>query len=109
MSGYFWLSLNYSLVSLAFLVSFNRALGKGGFVVYWMANWITMSALGYVMETVFLWLGPMFFPFFLLFWVIINVCNQDMVGTLKNTADARRYRSLSWISRIWQRSTVMAT
>jgi hypothetical protein len=38
-----------------------------------MANWVTMSALGYVMETVFLWLGPLFFPFFLLFWVILNV------------------------------------
>lgn len=31
-----------------------------------------MSALGFVMETVFLWLGP-FFPFFLVFWVILNV------------------------------------
>lgn len=37
-----------------------------------MANWITMSGLGFVMETMFLWLGP-FFPFFLLFWVVINV------------------------------------
>jgi hypothetical protein len=40
-----------------------------------MANWVTMSGLGFVMETVFLWLGP-FFPFFLLFWVIINVSNH---------------------------------
>jgi len=31
-----------------------------------------MSALGFVMETVYLWLGP-FFPFFLVFWVILNV------------------------------------
>lgn len=37
-----------------------------------MANWVTMSGLGFVMETMFLWLG-MWFPFFLLFWVIINV------------------------------------
>ncbi|WWC92394.1 uncharacterized protein L201_007351 [Kwoniella dendrophila CBS 6074] len=70
--GYFWLSLNYSLVSLAFLIDFTRKFGKGGFVVYWMADWITMSALGFVMETMFLWLGP-FFPFFLIFWVILNV------------------------------------
>ncbi|CAD6578689.1 MAG: hypothetical protein TREMPRED_002243 [Tremellales sp. Tagirdzhanova-0007] len=37
-----------------------------------LPNFIHMSALGFVMETVFLWLGP-FFPFFLIFWVIINV------------------------------------
>lgn len=37
-----------------------------------MASWVTMSGLGFVMETMKLWLG-MFFPFFLLFWVIINV------------------------------------
>ncbi len=69
--------MHYSLVSLAFLVKFNRKYGNGGFVLYWMANWITMSALGFVMETVFLWLGP-FFPFFLIFWTIINVgCLQQ--------------------------------
>lgn len=70
--AYFWLSCHYSLVSLAFEVRFDRLLGRGGFVVYWMANWITMSALGFVMESVFLWAGP-FFPFFLIFWVILNV------------------------------------
>lgn len=70
--SYFWLSLNYSLVSLAFLVSFDRLFGRGGFVVFWMANLVAMSALGFVMETTFLWLGP-FFPFFLVFWVILNV------------------------------------
>lgn len=70
--AYFWLSLHYSLISLAFQVRFDRLFGKGGFVVYWMADWITMSALGFVMETVYLWLGP-FFTFFLIFWVILNV------------------------------------
>jgi hypothetical protein len=70
--GYFWLSLHYSLVSLAFLVIFTRKYGTGGFPLYWMFNWVTMSTLGLVMETVFLWLGP-FFPFFLVFWVILNV------------------------------------
>jgi hypothetical protein len=71
-TAYFWISLHYSLVSLAFAVRFKRKFGSGGFVLYWMADWVAMTALGYVMETVFLWLGP-FFPFFLLFWVIINV------------------------------------
>jgi hypothetical protein len=67
--------LNFSLVSVAFLVDFSRKYGRVGFFIYWMANWVTMSGLGFVMETVFLWLGP-FFPFFLLFWVIINVSNH---------------------------------
>ncbi|KAL7423026.1 hypothetical protein Q5752_002325 [Cryptotrichosporon argae] len=70
--AYFWLSLHYSLVSLAFLVTFNRYYGYVGFFIYWMLNWVSMSALGFVMETFFLLLGP-FFPFFLIFWVILNV------------------------------------
>ena len=71
-SGFFWLSLHYSLLSLAFAVKFNRKFGNIGFFIYWMENWVTMCALGYVMETWYLWLGP-FFSFFLLFWVILNV------------------------------------
>jgi hypothetical protein len=70
--GYFWISLHFSLVSVAFLVDFTTKYGRVGFFLYWMANWVTMSGLGMVMETMSLWLGP-FFPFFLLFWVIINV------------------------------------
>jgi len=87
--GYFWLSLQYSLVSLAFLVSFSRKYGRGGFVLYWMENWVTMSALGFVMETVFLWLGP-FFPFFLVFWVILNVSNPSWPAFLGQCRDSRR-------------------
>ncbi|KAK8850590.1 hypothetical protein IAR55_004509 [Kwoniella newhampshirensis] len=86
--AYFWLSLHYSLVSLAFLVNFTRQFGKGGFVVYWMLNWITMSALGFVMETAFLWLGP-FFPFFLVFWVILNVSVAFL--DIADTASFYRY------------------
>lgn len=56
--GYFWISLHFSLVSVAFLVDFTRKYGRVGFFIYWMANWVTMSGLGFVMETMFLWLGP---------------------------------------------------
>jgi hypothetical protein len=45
------------LVSVAFLVDFTRKYGRVGFFIYWMANWVTMSGLGFVMETLFLWLG----------------------------------------------------
>jgi hypothetical protein len=87
MSAYFWLSLHYSLISLAFLVTTNRKYGKGGFVIYWQLNFVTQGtsdkqqypdetvALGLVMEFVYLLAGP-FFPFFLLFWVIINVSRR---------------------------------
>jgi hypothetical protein len=102
LAGYFWLSLHYSLVSLAFLVTFSRKYGKGGFVLYWMSNWVTMSALGFVMETVFLWLGP-FFPFFLVFWVILNVSHDQGRG---HGVLTRRCPSRSLISEIWLRSTV---
>jgi hypothetical protein len=71
--GYFYISLMYSLVSLAFLVNMNRTYGKGGFPLYWCMNFVSMTGLGYIMELVLLALGPMIFPFFLLFWVVINV------------------------------------
>ncbi|UZJ52485.1 hypothetical protein CBS101457_001805 [Exobasidium rhododendri] len=71
--GYLWISLMYSLVSLAFLVDMSRKYGKGGFPLYWCMNFVTMTGLGYVMELVLLAFGSMVFPFFLLFWVIINV------------------------------------
>lgn len=59
--SYFFLSLIYSLVSLAYLMPMDRpkgsrvwpvknpnAYGRGTFPVYWMVNWIGMTALGYV-------------------------------------------------------------
>jgi len=93
--AYFWLSLHYSLVSLAFLIKFNRKYGNGGFVIYWMEDWVTMSALGFVMETVFLWLGP-FFTFFLLFWVILNVSVAFL--DIADMADFYRY---GYILPVW--------
>jgi hypothetical protein len=71
--GYFWISLMYSLVSLAFLVDFTRKYGIGGFPLYWAMNFTSMLGLGFIMELVLLSLGLMVFPFFLIFWVIINV------------------------------------
>ncbi|WWC98466.1 hypothetical protein V866_005357 [Kwoniella sp. B9012] len=93
--AYLWLSLHYSLVSLAFLIDFSRKFGKGGFVVYWMADWITMSALGFVMETMFLWLGP-FFPFFLIFWVIFNVTVAFL-----DVADMATFYRYGYFTPVW--------
>ena len=77
--AYLWLSLNYSLVSLAFEVNFRRKYGNIGFVLYWASNWVAMTGLGFVMETFFLLLGPRF-AFFLLFWVVINVRRVPLTG-----------------------------
>jgi len=71
--AYFWLSLMYSLVSLAFQLNFNIKYGHIGFFLYWMMNWTTMTALGLIMECALSLLGMLFMPFFLIFWVILNV------------------------------------
>lgn len=68
---YFFLSLAYSLVSLAFQIPFSNtfphndvtvannpdAYGKGSFVVYWMVNWMGMCALGLASENVTMIIG----------------------------------------------------
>lgn len=74
--SYWWLSLIYSLVSLAFQLDFTRAFGRAGFVVYWMTNWLTMTAVGTVNEImahVFILTLPTLIGFWLNFWVISNV------------------------------------
>lgn len=68
--AYFFLSLGYSFVALAFQVPFSNgpasptepainpnAYGKGTFVVYWMINFLGMSALGLACENVAMALG----------------------------------------------------
>ncbi|KAK9896046.1 hypothetical protein P389DRAFT_73741 [Cystobasidium minutum MCA 4210] len=70
---YFWISLNYSLVTLAFHTDFTRQFSYGGFPLFWANNFTAMTALGLVMETMLRVVGPLFFPFFLIFWVVWNV------------------------------------
>ncbi|KZP19996.1 hypothetical protein FIBSPDRAFT_827555 [Athelia psychrophila] len=49
---YFFISLMYSVLSLAYLVPFDRTFGKAGFVIYWMMNFCAMTALGLALECV---------------------------------------------------------
>jgi hypothetical protein len=70
---YFWLSLVYSLLSLFFKVPFDRQFGHAGFVVYWMLSWCAMMALGLALEAMLTLLTLRFIPFFLVFWIIVNV------------------------------------
>lgn len=84
--AYFFMSLAYSLVSLAFQIPFNNnpgskyvsvanpdAYGKGTYVVYWMINWMGMIALGLACENVAMLIGQPWTAMWLIFWVISNV------------------------------------
>ncbi|KAL4875435.1 hypothetical protein BJY04DRAFT_202016 [Aspergillus karnatakaensis] len=84
-AAYFFMSLFYSFVSLAFQIPFSNApapdtisaenpnaYGRGSFVVFWMLNWVGMAALGLPCENMAMVLGP-FSPLWLIFWVICNV------------------------------------
>ncbi|GAD95748.1 conserved hypothetical protein [Paecilomyces variotii No. 5] len=86
MAAYFFLSLCYSIVSLAYLIPFSNcpasdtepasnsnAYGKGSFVVFWMLNWMGMSALGLPSENMGMILGPPWNALWLIFWIITNV------------------------------------
>ncbi|KAI9933514.1 hypothetical protein ASPWEDRAFT_159940 [Aspergillus wentii DTO 134E9] len=85
-ASYFFLSLFYSFVSLAFQIPFSNdpvsgttpannptAYGHGSFVVFWMLNWVGMTALGLPCENMAMILGFPWSSFFLIFWVITNV------------------------------------
>lgn len=96
--GYFWISIMYSLVSLAFLVDFNRKYGKGGFPLYWCMNFTSMLGLGFVMELVLLAAGLLIFPFFLLFWVVLNVSVAFL-----DIADEDHFYSVSGLAMIVRR------
>ncbi|KAI5925877.1 MNNG and nitrosoguanidine resistance protein [Camillea tinctor] len=84
--AYFFVSLIYSLVPVAFQIPVSNppgtatepamnasAYGRGSFVVYWMVNWIGMNALGFACENMAMLLGQPWTAFWLIFWVITNV------------------------------------
>lgn len=85
-AAYFFLSLSYSLISLAFQIPFNNhsapatevannpePYGKGTFVVYWMINYVGMISLGLACENVAMVIGQPWTAMWLIFWVITNV------------------------------------
>lgn len=93
--AYFFLSLFYSLISLAFQINFSApaasdtvvanpttAYGHGSFVVYWIVNWIGMIALGLACENVAMIIGQPWTAFWLIFWVITNVSTSFYSITL---------------------------
>jgi len=70
---YFFVSLMYSLLSLAFGVPFGRKFGHAGYVIYWMMSWCSMTALGLALESMLTILTIKFIPAFLILWIITNV------------------------------------
>ena len=86
MGAYFFMSLAYSFVSLAFRIPFSNqpapgylpvhnpdAYGQATFVVYWMINFFGMCALGMACENVAMIIGQPWTAMWLIFWVISNV------------------------------------
>lgn len=74
--SFFFLSLFYSLVTLAFEVNFTKTFGRAGFVVFWMTNFLTMWAVGAmneVMGMILIVYYPPLVGFWMLFWVISNI------------------------------------
>ncbi|KAJ4345111.1 hypothetical protein N0V95_005924 [Ascochyta clinopodiicola] len=84
--SYFFLSLVYSFVSLAFLMPMSNrpashvwpaknanSYGHATFMVYWMGNWIGMIAFGLASENMAMLLGTPWTALWLIFWVISNV------------------------------------
>ncbi|KAK7462780.1 hypothetical protein VKT23_007364 [Stygiomarasmius scandens] len=71
--AYFFISLFYSLLSKAFQVDFSRKFGEGGFVVFWMLNWVGMLAVGLALESMITILTIRGVPFFMILWIIVNV------------------------------------
>ncbi|KAJ6560477.1 hypothetical protein B0H10DRAFT_2115024 [Mycena sp. CBHHK59/15] len=71
--SYFFIALFYTMLSRAFQLPFERRFGGGGFVIFWMLNWVGMLACGLALEAMITLLTVRFVPFFLIVWIISNV------------------------------------
>ncbi|CAR24597.1 SNG1 family protein [Lachancea thermotolerans CBS 6340] len=74
--NYFFLSLFFCLVSLAFQVDYTKTFGRGGFMVAWMTSWLLMAAVGGANEnmiTMVMSVAPQFLGFWMIFWVVLNI------------------------------------
>ncbi|KAI9826084.1 MAG: hypothetical protein M1832_000533 [Thelocarpon impressellum] len=87
-TAYLFLSLAYTLISLAFQIPFSKPalpatepasttnatnFHRASFVVYWMLNYVGMIALGLACENVAMSVGQPWVALWLIFWVITNM------------------------------------
>ncbi|KAF8161092.1 hypothetical protein B0H34DRAFT_699442 [Crassisporium funariophilum] len=70
---YFFLSLAYTLMTLAFKLPFNQKFGHAGLVIFWMLSWFGMSAAGLALESMMTLLTMKYIQVFLILWIISNV------------------------------------
>ncbi|KAJ2922000.1 hypothetical protein H1R20_g15095, partial [Candolleomyces eurysporus] len=71
--AYFMISLFYSLMNLAFQLDVTRKFGRGGFMVFWMVNYVGMLAVALALESLITLLTVRGIPFFMLLWIIANL------------------------------------
>ncbi|KAJ2917992.1 hypothetical protein MD484_g2452, partial [Candolleomyces efflorescens] len=71
--AYFLISLFYSLMNLAFQLDVTRKYGRGGFMVFWVVNYIGMLAVALALESLITLLTVRGIPFFMLLWIITNL------------------------------------
>lgn len=71
--SYFSISLFYSLLNLAFQLDVTRKFGRGGFMVFWMVNYVSMLSFALALESTITLLTPRGMPFLMLLWIIANL------------------------------------
>ncbi|KAF8884553.1 hypothetical protein CPB84DRAFT_1789019 [Gymnopilus junonius] len=71
--AYFFISLFYSLLSVAFQLPLNNRFGNAGFLLFWMLNYAGMLACGLALESMITLLTAKGIPFFMITWIITNV------------------------------------
>ncbi|KAJ2921996.1 hypothetical protein H1R20_g15099, partial [Candolleomyces eurysporus] len=71
--AYLMISLFYSLMNLAFQLDVTRKFGNGGFMVFWMVNYVGMLAVALALESLITLLTVRGIGFFMLLWIIANL------------------------------------
>ncbi|TFK23383.1 hypothetical protein FA15DRAFT_642627 [Coprinopsis marcescibilis] len=72
-TAYFFISLLYSAMNMAFQLDVTRKFGNAGFVVFWMINFAGLAAMCMTLESMITLLTPKGIPFFMLLWIITNL------------------------------------
>ncbi|KAF9552630.1 hypothetical protein CPC08DRAFT_646653 [Agrocybe pediades] len=71
-TAYFFLSLMYSFLNLAFKLDLGHKYGRGGFFMFWALNFIYMLAVGLALGSM-VTIMKQFVPFFLITWLVLNI------------------------------------
>lgn len=71
--AYFFISLFYSLINLAFGLDVTRKYGHSGFMVFWMMSYLGLLATCLALESMITLLTQKGVPFFMLLWIITNL------------------------------------